>query len=55
MITLENSKSQVKSADEAVKTAKTNLNYAVVTAPFDGTIGFSQVKLGNVVTPVLRY
>ncbi|OKS87323.1 hypothetical protein RG47T_2784 [Mucilaginibacter polytrichastri] len=50
MITLENSKSQVKAADEAVKTAKTNLNYAIVTAPFSGTIGFSQVKLGNVVS-----
>jgi RND family efflux transporter MFP subunit len=50
MITLESSKSQVKAADEAVKSAKTNLNYAVVTAPFSGTIGFSQVKLGNVVT-----
>jgi RND family efflux transporter MFP subunit len=50
VITLENTKSQVKSADQAVKTAKTNLNYAEVYAPFDGTIGFSQVKLGNVVT-----
>jgi len=50
IITLENAKSQVKSADQVVKTAKTNLNYAEVYAPFDGTIGFSQVKLGNVVT-----
>jgi RND family efflux transporter MFP subunit len=50
VITLENAKSQVKSSDQAVKTAKTNLNYAEVYAPFDGTIGFSQVKLGNVVT-----
>lgn len=50
IITLDNAKSQVKSADQAVKTAKTNLNYAEVYAPFDGTIGFSQVKLGNVVT-----
>ena len=50
VITLENSKSQVKSADQAVRTARTNLNYAAVYAPFDGTIGFSQVKLGNVVT-----
>ena len=33
-----------------VKTAKTNLNYAIVYAPFSGTIGFSQVKLGNVVS-----
>jgi RND family efflux transporter MFP subunit len=50
IITLDNAESQVKSADQAVKTAKTNLNYAEVYAPFDGTIGFSQVKLGNVVT-----
>ena len=50
LITLENAKNQVKSAGQAVKTAKTNLNYAAVYAPFDGTIGFSQVKLGNVVT-----
>ncbi|MGF7037559.1 efflux RND transporter periplasmic adaptor subunit [Mucilaginibacter lappiensis] len=50
IITLQNSKSAVKSAEETVKTAKTNLNYAIVTAPFDGTIGFSQVKLGDVVT-----
>src|ERR1700744_111962 len=51
IITLDNSKNQVKAAEQAVKTAKTNLNYAVVTAPFDGTIGFSLVKLGDVVTP----
>jgi len=50
IITLQNSKSQVKSSEEAVKSAKTNLNYAVITAPFDGTIGLSQVKLGNVVS-----
>lgn len=50
VITLQNAKNQVKSAEQAVKSAKTNLNYAVVTAPFSGTIGFSQVKLGNVVS-----
>jgi len=50
MITLENSKNQVKSSEQAVKSAKTNLNYATVYAPFNGTIGFSQVKLGNVVS-----
>ena len=50
VITLDNSKNQVKSSEEAVKTAKTNLNYSIIYAPFDGTIGFSQVKLGNVVT-----
>ncbi len=50
VITLQNSKSQVQAADEAVKTAKTNLTYSTIVAPFDGTIGFSQVKLGNMVT-----
>jgi len=50
VITLQNSKNLVKSAEEAVKSAKTNLNYAVVTAPFSGQIGFSNVKLGNVVS-----
>ena len=51
VITLATSKSQVKAAEEAVKSAKTNLNYVDVNAPFSGTIGLSQVKLGNVVTP----
>jgi len=51
IIALQNAKNTVRSAEEAVKSAKTNLAYAVVYAPFDGTIGFSQVKLGNVVTP----
>jgi RND family efflux transporter MFP subunit len=49
--TLENSKSQVKAADQTVKTAKTSLNYSIVYAPFAGTIGFSIVKLGDVVSP----
>ena len=49
VITLQNAKNSVKSSEEAVKSAKTNLNYAVIYAPFSGTIGFSQVKLGNVV------
>jgi len=51
MITLDNGKNTVKAAEQQVKTAKTNLNYAVVYAPFDGTIGFSMVKLGDVVNP----
>jgi membrane fusion protein (multidrug efflux system) len=50
VITLENAKNQVKAAEEALKTAKTNLTYAIISAPFDGTVGFSQVKLGNMVT-----
>ena len=51
VITLDNAKNTVKAFEEAVKTAKTNLIYAVVYAPFDGTIGISQVRLGEVVNP----
>ena len=51
IIALDNAKNQVKASEELVKSAKTNLNYTVVYAPFSGTIGFSQVKLGDVVNP----
>jgi membrane fusion protein, multidrug efflux system len=47
IVALDVAKSNTKAAEEAVKTAKTNLGYATIYAPFDGTIGFSQVKLGN--------
>jgi membrane fusion protein (multidrug efflux system) len=50
VIALQNSKNQVKAGEDAVKTAATNLTYSTIYAPFDGTIGFSQVKLGNLVT-----
>jgi membrane fusion protein (multidrug efflux system) len=47
IIALENAKNEYNSALELVKNAKTNLAYSVITAPFDGTIGFSQVKMGD--------
>lgn len=50
MITLQNAKNSVMASEQEVKTAKTNLGYSVIYAPFSGTIGFSDVKLGNVVT-----
>jgi RND family efflux transporter MFP subunit len=50
IITLDNSKNQVKSSAQAVKSAKTSLGYSTIYAPFDGTIGFSNVKLGDVVS-----
>ena len=50
VIALQNAKSSVDAAQQAVKTAATNLTYSVIRAPFDGTIGFSQVKLGNLVS-----
>lgn len=51
MIALDNAKNTVKAAEQQVKSAKTNLAYATVYAPFDGTIGFSMVKMGDVVNP----
>jgi membrane fusion protein (multidrug efflux system) len=50
VIAQQNADNQVKAAEESVKTAATNLTYSIITAPFDGTIGFSQVKLGNLVS-----
>jgi len=50
VITLQNSQAAEKAAEEAVKTAKTNFAYSTIYAPFDGTIGISQVRLGNMVT-----
>lgn len=50
IIALQNAKNETAAAEQALKTAATNLTYSVIAAPFDGTIGFSQVKLGNLVT-----
>jgi RND family efflux transporter MFP subunit len=50
VIALQNAKNQVKAADQQVKTAATNLTYSIIYAPFDGTIGFSQVKMGNLIS-----
>lgn len=50
VIALQNAKNETAAAEQALKTAATNLTYSVITAPFDGTIGFSQVKMGNLVT-----
>lgn len=48
---LKNAQLQVTSAQANTTTAQTNLSYSLITAPFDGTIGISQVKLGTLVTP----
>jgi membrane fusion protein (multidrug efflux system) len=45
------SKSQVDVAKAGVLSAKTDLSYSLITAPFTGRIGLSQVKLGAQVTP----
>ena len=47
---LESAKMQVEAVEANVKNVQTNLRYSVITAPFDGTIGISLVKLGSSVT-----
>ncbi len=48
---LESSKMQVEAAKANVSAVQTNLKYAEIIAPFDGTIGISQVKIGGAVSP----
>jgi RND family efflux transporter MFP subunit len=48
---LQNAKLQVESAKEEMLKAQNNLDYSLIVAPFDGIIGISQVKIGNLVTP----
>ncbi len=47
---LESAKMQVAALEANVKNVQTDLRYSVIEAPFDGTISFSQVKVGSSVT-----
>lgn len=47
---LQNAKLTLASAKADAVKAKTDLNYSTITAPFDGTIGISQVKMGTLVS-----
>lgn len=49
--TYETSKAQVAVAKAGVLSAKTDLSYSIITAPFTGRIGISLVKLGAQVSP----
>jgi RND family efflux transporter MFP subunit len=51
MTDLKNAKQQVEAANAELTKAKTDFDYSLINAPFDGTIGFSSVKLGALVTP----
>lgn len=42
---------QVDAAKAAVRGVQTNVRYTTIVAPFDGTIGISQVRLGSSVSP----
>jgi len=48
---LESSKKQVEAAQANVASVATNLKYSIISAPFDGTIGISSVKIGTGVYP----
>ena len=48
---LESAKKQVDAAKANVNSVQTNLKYSIINAPFDGTIGISQVKVGTSVYP----
>ena len=50
-IQLQNAKDSVVAAQQQLKTALTNLSYSNIYAPFDGIIGISQVRIGNLVSP----
>lgn len=42
---------QVEAAKAAVRAVQTNVRYSTIVAPFDGTIGISQVRIGASVVP----
>jgi membrane fusion protein (multidrug efflux system) len=48
---LQNANLELVSAQAGLVKAQTDLNYSLITAPFDGTIGISKVKMGALVTP----
>src|SRR5690606_30336844 len=47
---LSNAEAQVASAKAALTTAQTNLNRSTIVAPFSGTIGIAQVRMGALVS-----
>ncbi|WP_299824890.1 efflux RND transporter periplasmic adaptor subunit [uncultured Pontibacter sp.] len=48
---VQTAKAQVASAQAQVQSASTDVGYAVINAPFSGTIGISQVRVGAQVSP----
>ncbi len=51
MTDLKNAKQQLNAANSELIKAKTDFDYSLISAPFDGTIGFSSVRLGALITP----
>ena len=50
MADLQSAKMQVQAAQSTVKNVEATVSYSEIHAPFSGTIGFSQVKMGALVT-----
>jgi RND family efflux transporter MFP subunit len=48
--TLEHAKADLMAAKSNLSEVETNLRNSIIKAPFDGTIGISQVKLGSAIT-----
>jgi membrane fusion protein (multidrug efflux system) len=48
---LNNARQQVENANSEMIKARTDFEYSLIKAPFEGTIGFSNVKLGALITP----
>ena len=46
-----NAQLQLLSARAALQRATSDLNYSLIKAPFDGTLGISQVRIGTLVSP----
>jgi membrane fusion protein, multidrug efflux system len=44
-------KAMIDADQGAIENAQTQLSYATITAPFNGTVGFRQVDAGNIVHP----
>jgi len=48
---LKNARQQLDAANSELIKARADFEYSLIKAPFDGTLGFSRVKLGALVTP----
>src|SRR5262245_9965451 len=44
-------KATIDADQGAIDNARTQLSYATITAPFDGTVGFRQLDAGNIIHP----
>ncbi|WP_194778455.1 efflux RND transporter periplasmic adaptor subunit [Pararhodonellum marinum] len=51
LVDLRNAQETLNSAKSDLENARIDLDYASIRAPFDGTVGFSQVRIGTLVSP----